>query len=302
MIRSFVLASQWSIPKRYLRITLYDGRELKNLKQRKVLTWADEKANVSFSTTISAYGMAAQANISITGLKLDTMSYLSTSYRSWEENPINNEIKIEAGYDNRHGLIYEGTIIEAIPNLTNANFSINLKCLSLYNVRETEKLTLSYEKITVGELIPEIAKAIGALPKVTDEAAKVEIKGYYLSNRSPNEHVRYVAQITGLNVYLDKDGLFVKKQNEPMVGYAPLKVDSSNIIGAPQPTAQGCNVSIKMNPDVVAGQLVELDSLRFPKINAKDYIIGTYYHSGETKGAKWETHLNLIRKEIYDKL
>ena len=141
MIRSFVLVSQWSIPKRYLRITLYDGRELKNLKQRKVLVWADEKANVSFSTTTSAYGMAAQANISITGLKLDTMSYLSTSYRSWEENPIYNEIKIESGYDNRHGLIYEGTIIEAIPNLTNANFSINLPSIDITYFLKNELFT-----------------------------------------------------------------------------------------------------------------------------------------------------------------
>lgn len=299
MIRSFALANQWSIPKRHLRVTLYDGRELKNLKQRKVLTWVDEKVNVSFSTSTSAYGMAAEANVMITGLKLDTMSYLATSYRYWEKNPIYNEIKIEAGYDNNYGLIYEGTIIEAIPNLNSANFSINLKCFSLYSFTTTEKMTLSYEKITVGEIIAEIAKAIGALPKVTQEASQMEIRDYRLSNCSPIEHMRYVAQITGLNVYLDKNGLFVKKADEPMVGYIPLKVDSSNIIGSPMPTAEGCNVSIRMNPDVVAGQLVELDSLRFPKINAKDYVIGTYYHTGETKGAKWETHLNLIRRNIY---
>ena len=296
------MASQWSIPKRHLRITLFDGREVKNLKSKKVLAWADENANVSFSTTSSTYGMSSEANINIVGLRLDTMSYLSTSYRYWEEFPIFNEIKIEAGYSNNYGLIYEGTVIEGIPNLTTANFSISLKCYSLYNVTSTEKLTLSYDKIKVGDLIEEIAKNIGALPKVTEDVKNIEIKDYHLSNCPPLDHMRYISHITGLNVYLDKNGLFTKKQNEPMIGYSALKVNSSNIIGAPIPTAQGCNVSIKMNPNIVGGQLVELESIRFPNLNAKDYIVGTYYHTGETKGAKWETHLNLIRRSIHDLL
>lgn len=296
------MAKKWSIPKRYLSLKLFDGRNIDDLKPREILVFADINANVSFSTTTSNFGLASQANITIVGLKPETMAFLSTAYRQWEEQPIFNEVRIEAGYDNNHGLIYDGTIIEAITNLNNANFSISLKCISLYNERSEKKISLSFEgKTKVSEIVDVIAKQIGAVPKYTEAAGNVEIESYSLSNASPIEHLRYVAVSTGLNVYVDKNGLCVKKQNEPATGIQPLEVDDKIIIGAPIPTAQGCNVSIRMNPNVSGGQVVKLTSTRFPQINAKDYIVGTYYHTGETKGGKWETHLNLVREKFYDK-
>lgn len=302
MIRSFALAKKWSIPKRYLSLKLFDGRNIDDLKPREILVFADVNANVSFSTTTSNFGLASQANITIVGLKPETMAFLSTAYRQWEEQPIFNEVRIEAGYDNNHGLIYDGTIIEAITNLNNANFSISLKCISLYNERSEKKISLSFEgKTKVSEIVDVIAKQIGAVPKYTEAAGNVEIESYSLSNASPIEHLRYVAVSTGLNVYVDKNGLCVKKPNEPATGIQPLEVDDKIIIGAPIPTAQGCNVSIRMNPNVSGGQVVKLTSTRFPQVNAKDYIVGTYYHTGETKGGKWETHLNLVREKFYDK-
>lgn len=299
MIRSFALDSNWRIPKRYLEIKLFDGRDSVDLREKKLLSWLDVDTNVSFSTSASAYGMASQANVTIIGLKPETMAYLSTSYRYWTENPIYNDIEIDAGYENQHGMIYKGSIIEGISDLNSANFSISLKCISLYRQRQEEIISLTYKEIKVSQLIKDLAEKMGAAPVYTKAVADIIVKDYYLLNTSPEEHIRYLAKITGLNVFFDRNRLIAKKPDEAIDAFNFLELNSDRIIGAPTPTAQGCNVSIRMNPNVIAGQPVKLDSLRFPSMNG-DYVIGTYNHTGETKGAKWTTNLQLIRKSIYE--
>lgn len=300
MIRSFALDSGWRIPKRFLEIKLFDGRDSSGLKEKKLLSWIDVNVNVSFSTVANAYGMASQANVKIVGLKPETMAYLSTSYKYWTKNPIYNEIEIDAGYENQHGMIYKGTIIEAISDLNSANFSISLKCISQYRQREQDIISLSRKDVSVADIVKDLAEMMGAAPIYTESASKVIVKDYYLLNTSPEEHARYLSYITGLNVFIDRNRLIAKEPDEYLEAINALDLDSTKIIGAPMPTAQGCNVSIKMNPNVVSGQLIKLKSSRFPTING-NYIIGTYNHSGETKGVKWVTNLNLIREHIYEK-
>lgn len=296
MTRSFILASQWSIPKRYLSMTLFDGRE-GGRKSNKILAWADEKANVSFSTVLSAYGLASEANVTITGLTRDKMLYLATSYTSWTKNKIHNIIKIDAGYDNKHGLIYEGTVIEAIPNLNQANFSISLKCITQYGSRVQDIMSLSYEgEVNVTTIVDRIAKAMKFVPVYNESVRDIKTT-YSLSDSSPQDHIRYLAKITGLDIFTDKNRIIVKKTGEEVKGFNVLKIDDSNIIGSPEPTAIGCNVAVKMDCSVMAGMIVELKSLRFPTITT-DYILSSYYHSGETKGNKWTTYLNLIRRDL----
>lgn len=293
------MARQWSIPKRYLSMTLFDGRE-GGEKSNKILAWADLNANVSFSTSSSVYGLASEANITISGLTLDKMAYLSTSYTSWTDHPIFNNIEIDAGYENKHGLIYKGTIIEGHPNLNQANFSISLKCFSLYNSRVRDIMSLSYDgEVEVTKIIDEIADAIGFAP-VYNESVRGVKTTYALADSSPEDHMRYLAKMTELDIYADKGRIIAKKKGEPIEAFNKLKIDDKNIVGAPEPTPTGCNVSIKMDSSVCGGQAVELKSLRFPTISSGEYFVSTYYHSGETKGNKWTTHINLVRKNIYE--
>lgn len=300
MTRSFILAKQWSIPKRFLSLTLFDGRE-GGVNSNKVLSWADINANVSFSTSASVYGMASEANITISGLTLDKMVYLSTSYTSWTENPIFNDVEIDAGYEGKHGLIYKGTIIEGKPNLNQANFSISLKCFSLYNTRVRDIVSLSYKgEKKVTEIVDEIADMIGFSPVYNESVRDEKINDYSLTDSSPEDHMKYIAKITGLDVFADKGRVVVKKKGESIEAFNKLKLDDTNIIGAPEPTPVGCNVTIKMDSSVCGGQAVELKSRRFPTLDSDKYFVSTYYHSGETKGNKWTTHLNLVRENIYE--
>ena len=62
------MKSNWSIPKRYLRLTLYEGQ-----KDSKALSQLTEDMSVKFNTSDSVSGALNEANIVISGLQVKKM-------------------------------------------------------------------------------------------------------------------------------------------------------------------------------------------------------------------------------------
>lgn len=291
------MARGWDIPKRHLSLTLYDGRA-GGVKSKKTLSFVDDYAKVSFQTQSSVNGLAPSANINITGLLRDTMGYLATSYTSWTENKILNRIVLDAGYSNEHGVIFDGEIIEAMPSLDTADFSISLKCQSLYSQLTGNISSISKEdEVDAKEVAENIASDMGVeLVYYPEEEFKVN---YTMSDASPVNQMRNLSKMTGLDVYVENGRMYVKEPAKAVEKLPKLVVDSSNIIGAPMPDALGCRVQIRMNPNLRSGMPVSLNSKRFPILNSDDYFLNTYHHVGETKGKKWFSEIILVRTKIW---
>lgn len=291
--------ASWSIPKRFLRLKLYQGRA--NVKDTKQLAWLDVNAKVSFTTSETVSGAVNETNIEIGGLTKDKMVYLATSCSLWVSNYVQNQITLEAGYDNLYGVIFDGDVIEAIPNIDNADYSVKLKCLSFYQNSVNETESFSFEgSFPISQMAKTLADRLG-LVLVNSLPEEVYVDNYMYKDQSVIQHMRNLSQITGLDIYASNGRLILKKRGEAVNQGSVFTVNSTNLIGAPEPTPLGCNVRIKLNPSIATGQQVKLTSLKFPTLNSENYVIQTFSHSGDTKGSKWQTNLTLIRQEVYAK-
>lgn len=288
-----------SIPDRYFKCILYAGRGNK-YRENQVLSKLNIDTKISFNINNTVSGAMQEANINITGLKVETMSYLSTSFSPWIREPVQNKIELYAGYENRNGLIFSGNIIDAIPNFDNAEYNIQLKAITAFPVLLNTIKSYSFE----GEqdliyILEQINKDL-QFTFVKSLNKQYKVYNYCYNNTSIINHLRNLADITNTNIYIDTERLIVSELNEPVKQYRKIKLDLTNIVGAIKPNMLGCELDIKMNTTLRTGQEVEINSLIFPQLNKTTFIIQTIGHIGDTKSNTWITHLQLLKKENYE--
>lgn len=288
--------ASWSIPERYCKLSLYRGQA----SGKDILARLTKNARISFNTSETVSGAINEAVIEIGGLDRNTMGYLSTSYSQWNVNPIRNEIIIDAGYGNRHGIVFDGDIIEASPNLDSADFSIRLRALSYYEAMVENVYNVSFQgSYPVSEIASQIASQAG-LGFVNALNKEVYVNDYNYPNANLQSQMRYLAQVANIDVYTQGDKLVIKDSGGVIGQFPAISITTDDIIGSPDPNPMGCTVKIRMNPSLRTGQRVKLTSKRFNILNSDKYVIQTISHSGDTKGSKWFTTVTLIREDIYN--
>ena len=282
----------WAVPKRYFKLTLYAGREPDKQREVNVLSKLGIESKISFDTSASVSGSLNEANIQITGLDRPTMLYLATCYNQY--NRILNHVTIDAGYENNHGVIFDGNIVSAIPNLNNENYSISLKAVAGFeNLLDGNPIISKQGKVAVADILYEIAINNGLVLRNT--AKPVYIDGYVDNGEGVAEKIRKLSDMTGLNIYIDGKTLncnphdMGKERSEFIINY-------KNMVGSPRPTPIGAEVTIRMNPSLTTGSPVRLTSLKFPQLGDNSYFVQTVSHKGDTKGNDWVTNVYLIRQ------
>ena len=297
------MARAWDVPKRYINVSLFDGRE-GGVKSNKLLSFLTDEAKISFQTQATVGLRASDAVITITGLRRDTMGFLATSYTVWTGESILNRIVLDAGYENNHSILFDGEVIEAIPNLDSADFSISLKCKALYYALTGDIMSVSKKgETSVKEIAQEIAKNMSnekqSIALIYYPKEDYKITDYEMSDASPYDQMRNLSKQTGLDIYVENGRMYIKEQGKSADGLGTLVIDSSNIIGSPMPDSTGCRVQIRMNCNVKCGMKAKIKSSRFEQLNNKDLFVSEYYHVGETIGKKWCTDVILIRDRIW---
>lgn len=284
------MRSNWSIPKRFLRLTLYEGQ-----KDSKVLNRLTEDMSVKFNTSESVSGALNEANIVLSGLQVEKMFYLATSTTQWIKNWRPNRIIIEAGYENRHGIVFDGSVIKGTPNLESADYSITLKAMSLFSDL-TEPRSYSYEgQVPVRQIAKSLADDLGL--KLVDglKDDTITVSNYNLRNQNSVSGLRQLAQMTGLEIYSSKGRLYIKRPGENIPSGKIITLTSKDIIGVPQPTETGVIINVHLNSSIVSGQIVKVDSLKYTQLKSYEFFVSTLSHSADTRGNDWYTRLNLTK-------
>lgn len=284
------MRSNWSIPKRFLRLTLYEGQ-----KDSKVLNRLTEDMSVKFNTSESVSGALNEANIVLSGLQVEKMFYLATSTTQWIKNWRPNRIIIEAGYENRHGIVFDGSVIKGTPNLESADYSITLKAMSLFSDL-TEPRSYSYEgQVPVRQIAKSLADDLGL--KLVDglKDDTITVSNYNLRNQNSVSGLRQLAQMTGLEIYSSKGRLYIKRPGENIPSGKIITLTSKDIIGVPQPTETGVIINVRLNSSIVSGQIVKVDSLKYTQLKSYEFFVSTLSHSADTRGNDWYTRLNLTK-------
>ena len=276
----------WAIPKRYLKLNLYNE---------------DKENKVVFNTSDSVSGGYSEANIVLTGLTPEIMGYLASTSTQWLKTAVNNKIVIDAGYENNHSIIFSGTIMEAKPNIDTANYTLTMKAQSMFFDMLNNVKSYSFQGVKkASEIANTFAVDLGFV-FVNALENDVDVSDYNYQDKSIQANIRYLSQITGLDVYTTNNRLYIKESGKALTSSTVpiLKVDSSNMVGGPKITPQGVEVNIKMDPSVITGQQVEITSARFDIINTQKYILQSVNFAGDTRGSDWLTHLVLIRENLY---
>lgn len=275
--------------KRTLTARLYQAGSLIN-------TFTEETA-FTFNTSEAVSGALNEANIVINGLRTDKMFELATSNTQWVKNWVQNRIVIEAGYDGANGTVFDGTIMDAKPDLSRADFSISLKAMAMFAELTTVKSYTFAGDVAINDIAGKFASDLG-LVLVSDLDASATINNFTVRDQNAVMGVRSLAQSAGLDIFESKGRLYVKKQGYGLAGAAQMVIPQSEIIGIPEPTPTGVVVSVRLNPAYLTGQRVKVNSIKYPQLNSYDFYVSTMTHAGETRGSQWTTRLNLMKEGL----
>lgn len=280
----------WDIPKRYLRMRLYQDN-----KDQKTLNWLTEDVRVKFDTTAACTGALTEANITIGGIKASTMFGLSTSSTLWIKDWLQHRIVIDAGYYNRHAVIFDGTLMDASANLETADYTVTIKAVTGFEMQSVPVSYMFPGETPVAQIAAQIARDNNwaFVDGLNDNT--VTISNYASREQSVIQQIRLITQMAPVDLYIENDRLYLKPRGWKSKSLPKLVINSDDIIGVPRPTQTGCKVRVRMAPWAKSGQSVEVNSIRYDQLNTTKFYLDTLSHAGDTYGSDWFTELNLTK-------
>lgn len=283
----------WNIPKRYLRMELY--KDDQSADKRNTLAWLTENEYTKFDISAAVTGAMAEANITIGGLQVHKMFGVATSSTLWVKDWVQHRIVITAGYYGRYATIFDGTVMDAVPNLESADYTITLRAITGF-----QKLSVPRSYNFPGATpISKIAATFAAdngwafIDALHDDS--ITITDYTARDQNVFEQMRSLSLMLPVEMYVENERLYLKRRGNFANGIPGLVINSSDIIGIPQPTQTGCKVRVRLNPWTRSGQVVELHSIRYPDLDNVKFWLSSFAHAGNTFGNDWFTELELIK-------
>ena len=285
-------ARTWDVPKRYLRVYLYREGEK---QPRWTLT---EMARVKMNTVAAVSGAMTEANIVISGLKVNDMFALATNSTQWVKNWKQNRIIVEAGTYDKHCQIFAGTIMEAKPQLLNADYTITMKAVTGF-FSMTRPLSYSFPGPTpVATIARQVAADNGLTFVDALQNNNVTITDFAAQESNMTEILRVLGQATSTDIYEDLGRLVIKPWGEPAPNFQAERITSKMLVGIPEPTQWGCKVQTLLNAGPRLGQSITLDSIKYPQFKEYSLYLQTKAHSLDTFGSDWYTTYELVRSGL----
>ena len=285
-------ARRWDVPKRYLRLYVYR----QGIKDP--LWILTEATRVKLNTVAAVTGALTEANIVISGLKVNQMFALATNSTQWVKNWVQNRVIVEAGTYDKHCQIFAGTIMEAKPQLLNADYTITLKAMTGF-FSMTRPVSYSFAgAVPVTTIAKRVAKDNGLTFVDALGDNSVTISDFTAHDSNMPEIVRALAQATGCDIYEDLGRLVVKKRGEAAPKFSKEKITSDMLVGIPEPTQWGCKIQTMLNAGPRLGQTIKLQSAKYPQFESYNLFLQTKAHSIDTFGADWYTTYELLRSGL----
>lgn len=270
----------------------------------------------------SMTGVAANATVSISGLSARTLYMLSSEMARYIQFPQYSYIELNAGYSNCHGVIYRGSIMEAVPDMTSPDYKITMKCTGLADIDNSAPISTSYAgRVDVRLVLKDIAKQAGMtfVDKTRNKLLNYYVDNVCCNNLSITQLCCLLQQqnrnfgiylekgnktkFSGSHVLIDQDlsaGNIVlydadtQKIVDGTLYNKVVKIDSRWIVGAPIITELGCTLTIRFRPDIVGLDVVEIHSARYPELATRKFIVSNIRTQLDTKGSTWYKVLTLV--------
>lgn len=250
-----------------------------------------------------------RGKVSIGGLDKTTVEKLTTICGEEQAKQERKQIKIEAGYEGKkQALIIDGTIISAVPTVPP---DVWVECELINGIERNKKMKSISLK---GEFdIKELAEAIALqlnLKNGVDCRIKNDSYGKRFYQRK-SKNVSFIGnaqRAVGLitqsysfekgdvfgvpKAYIDNETLVVDYSNFGRVESKQRthhKINKDNgMVGLPEISNAGtiANITTILNPEIMAGEIIDLESYMIPKANGQYNVIGITY-TGDYRGNTW---------------
>ena len=258
-----------------------------------------------------------EANVRVYNVSPDTALKLQASEFS--------RIIVQAGYEGNFGIIFDGTIKQRRVGRENqtdtylditaadgdAAYNFSMTAISL------EAGPMSGAHNSVGAILKNmveygIASKPGYLPELPNEGLK---RGKVIFGTS-RDALRNIALNTSTSWSIQDGQLVMIPLSTYLPGEIPVLNSDSGVVGLPEQTVNGIQLTLLMNPNIKIGQAVKLDNASIQNLkyslelgasatnltteqNAKINGDGLYYvmmaeHRGDTRGQDWYTELTCL--------
>lgn len=256
-------------------------------------------------------GVAANATIRLSGLKAKTLYMLSSETAQYIQFPHWSYVEINAGYSNRHGVVYRGSIVSATPDLNSPDFTVVLKCDGLVNVDSGEPLSNQFAgKVDVRTILKSVADSSGLRfsDKTTNKLKQYLVENFCCNNMTVSQVCCALQQQSrefGIHIEPGEDNgisrgtitLYDADTSVIVDGTVESKVktiDDRWLVGSPVITELGCRAVIRFRPDIVGGDVVRVDSSRYKGLKNFKFVVNNVKTTLETKGNAWYKELTMV--------
>ena len=226
--------------------------------------------------------IAADAAISIANLTQSDIEYLTTYTTPYVKPKVRKLINIYAGYSQSGwGRIFTGDITEAISSGMPDTW-LNIKAQSLYYSQRTP-ISYGVTNTTTKKIAESIA---GNLGLEFDWAASGDKNiGVFNFAGSKAGLIKEFNKLDDVTMFEDNGKLKVvdKIASPPDKNQIPLITKDSGLIGLPEPDEYGVKFKCLLNPSLVPGQWVRLESVKLSGLNGY-YRIYTVNFDFESRG------------------
>lgn len=254
------------------------------------------KVDFNISKTIG--GIGEQASITIYGLPLQDIQYISSALRPPTDKELpRNYIRLEAGLGADYGVIFEGGIFEVIPSLDTPDMSVQLTCTAAFKKSNYTNFVYVDKQQPFINICKKLADFMGVPIKATSIKATSNIINSISINEQPLQAIIKLNQYypQEINVYLCGGVLYVEDGEIGRSTEKIIKLDGkSGLIGTPQPTIAGLNCKSLLRPSLQAGSFINVESVKLPMLNGT-YRIVNLTHSGSSRGDEWYSNIEATR-------
>lgn len=280
---------------RYWKLSLGSEGELIELGSHD----GDHAAKIRFTTSLHADSQLQTAEITLFGVSAETRRKIYERY---------TKIRLVAGYSNRYGEIFDGTIYNVAVGRNGPDSSITMYCRSADELWQTAFHNKTYGPGTpVTEILRDVASGIGLPVVFIGDFSDIPdtLSSVTLSDTSKNilERLRrnwaFNWTISGGRVVIGRLGASVNEGD-----FIPVISGDSGMVGSPVVREYGIDVTIKMRPDIPLHTLVRVANVTAEvgfsnpgavayqdTIGTGDYVVRLMAHAGDSESDTWETFM-----------
>lgn len=233
---------------------------------------------VQFDINRNTFASANTANFQLFNLEPSTREQMFQDKYRIDRNCF---VEFYAGYGDNMPLIFKGKVLECYSSKSNTNVITRISALD-------NDIIQSYSSHTfeAGTSKKDVLKTlVGDMPN-TQLGAIGTMEGV-LQNRYIVDDLTFVAinKLTGNHAFIDLGQLNVLQENETLKDINIYKLTSdTGLLGTPERRDAQVVVNAVFSPEIIVGQLLEIESSTAPVFNGQFKVVGLQ-HSGIISGA-----------------